>query len=161
MFKIKDKVLLGALSAVLATTGLNIVDLASVLLGTNKWHIWQIAGSLYFKTESLKTIPALFIGAMTHTSIMGLAGVVICYVLYFTGRDHYLVKGFGILMIFWIFLFGIILRLGIARIEPLDPGTNLSHYVGHATAGLMIRLGNEYLIYLSPYKLKKAAIAAF
>ena len=138
MFKIKDKVFLGFLSAVFATASLNIVDWISVWLKANKWHIWQIAGSLYFNTSDLHTIPALFLGAMAHTSIMAFAGVVICFLLYYTGRDFYLIKGFGVLMIRWIFLFGIILRLNIARIKPLDVGTNISHFVGHAAAGLLI-----------------------
>jgi hypothetical protein len=112
------------------------------LLKANKFHIWQIAGSLYFGQENLKTLPALFIGAMTHTSIMALAGVIICFMLYYTGRDYYLIKGFGVLMMFWIFLFGIVLRLGIARIKPVDAGTNLAHFIGHASAGLII----SYLI---------------
>lgn len=45
-------------------------------------------------------------------------------------------------MIFWIFLFGIILKLNIARIKPLDAKTNIAHFIGHALAGLLI----SYLI---------------
>ena len=142
MLKIKDKVFLGCISAVLATTTLNVIDLISVLLRVNKWHIWQIAASLYFKPDALNTLPALLIGAFTHTSIMSLAGVIICYLLYYSGKDYYLLKGFGVLMIFWIFLFGFTLRMGLARIKPVDAGTNIAHFIGHAAAGLLI----SYLI---------------
>ena len=138
MFKIKDKIILGAFSAVVTMLILNIVDWASVFLKANKWHIWQIAASLYFGAKDLNTAPALFIGAMAHTVILSFSGVIICYVLYYTGRDFYLLKGLGINLMFWIFLFGVILKINIARINPTDAGTNMSHFVGHVLAGLLM-----------------------
>ncbi|MHB1420778.1 MAG: hypothetical protein ACYCX4_14565, partial [Bacillota bacterium] len=138
MIKIKDKVWLGALSGIIVTSSLNVVDWISVLLKTNKWHIWQIAASTYFELKDINTFPALFIGAVSHTSLMALAGVTTCYLLYFTGRDYYLIKGLGVLMMFWLFIFGAALRFNVARIHPVDIGTNISHYIGHASAGLLI-----------------------
>ncbi len=57
MFRIRDKVVLGALSGALTTTGLNLVDYLLVVLKIVKWHIWQIAGSLYFRIGELWNSP--------------------------------------------------------------------------------------------------------
>jgi len=48
-------------------------------------------------------------------------------------------------MMFWIFLFGFTLRIGLARIKPIDAGTNIAHFIGHASAGLLIKLLNSYV----------------
>lgn len=142
-FKIKDKVILGTVGGALATTLLNFVDYLSVLLHVNNWHIWQIAGSLLFKKEELTTLPALILGAFTHTTLMGLAGVIISYILYFTGRTLYVVKGVQVFLLFWIVLFGGVLGLGITTItQPVGVQTNIAHFVGHFAGGVL----SSYLI---------------
>ncbi len=136
--KISDKVAIGAFSGIIATSALNIVDWIVVYFGLNKWHIWQIAGSVYFRIEDVDTIPALIIGAITHTSLIAFVGVIICYLLYYTGRDYYMLKGAGVLMLMFILIFGGVLRLHIARINPVDAGTNISHLIGHLSDGVII-----------------------
>lgn len=137
MHKIKDKIFLGIVSAVLTTSGLNIVDWISVFLKKNQWHIWQIGGSVFFPIDKLYSIPALFIGAMTHTSFPSLAGVIIVYLLYYTGTKHYLLKGWGVFIMFWLALFGGSPRLGIPRLTSFDTKTILAHFVGHTLDGLI------------------------
>lgn len=142
MQKIKDKIFLGVVSGVMATFGLNIVDWISVFLKKNQWHIWQIGGSVFFPIDKLYSIPALFIGAMTHTSFTALAGVITVYLLFFTGTKHYLLKGWGVYMMFWLALFGGAPRLGIPRLTSFDTKTIMAHFVGHSLAGFII----SYLI---------------
>ncbi len=143
MFNIKDKVLLGALSGALVATAFNLLDYISITLKVNKWHIWQIASSLYFPKGDLNTVPALALGAITHTTLMAFAGIIICYVLYYTGRDFYLVKGILILLFFWIGLFGGVLSLGVTSLQqPLGISTNIAHIFGHFGASVII----SYLI---------------
>ncbi len=138
MFRIRDKVVLGALIGALVTLGLNLVDYLFVVLKIIKWHIWQMSGSLYCRIGELNTLPALAIGAVTHISLMALAGVIICYVLYYTGTDFYPVKGAGVLLIFYISLYGGIISTGIASIKHVDVITNGFHLLAHLAAGLII-----------------------
>ncbi len=140
-FKIKDKYLLGFVSAAIVATILNFVDYLSVRLHINEWHIWQIAGSLFFGKEELTGIPALIIGALTHTTLIGFAGVIICYILHYTGRTWYIVKGITVFLLFWIMLFGGILSLKITSItQPVGAQTNIAHMIGHITAGILTSL---------------------
>lgn len=139
--KIKDKLLLGLISGALATTILNCVDYLSLRLHINNWHIWQLAGSLFFRKEELTTIPALILGAFTHTTLTGLAGVIICYTLYYTGKTLYIVKGVAIFLLFWIILFGGILSLKITTItQPVGAQTNIAHLIGHLSDGILTSL---------------------
>ena len=137
-FRIKDRVILGAFSGALSTTLLNFLDFLSIILHTNEWHIWQIAGSLFFTQEELKTIIALVLGGITHTTLTSCVGVVICYILFFTGRSLYIIKGIGVFLLFWIILFGGTLRLGITSIsQPLGVPTNFAHFTGHLLDGIL------------------------
>jgi len=137
-FKIKDKLILGAFSGVLATTILNVVDYLSVILHASKWHIFQIAASLYFNQNEVTTIPALIIGGFTHTTLISLAGIIICYILYFTGRTLYIIKGICVSLFLWIMLFGGALSLGITSIvQPIGTPTNMAHLSGHFMAGIL------------------------
>jgi hypothetical protein len=139
--KIKDKIILGAISGALPTIILNVVDYLSLRLNLNKWHIWQIAGSLFFKKEDLTTIPALLLGGLTHTTLTSLGGIFIFYTLYYTGRSFYIIKGIGIFLLFWIALFGGILSLKITEIaQPIDAQTNMAHLFGHIMEGILAGL---------------------
>jgi len=136
--KIKDKFILGAFSGAATTTVLNFVDYLSLALHVNNLHIWQIAGSLYYTQEELKSVVAIVLGGITHTTLTSFVGIIICYTLYFTGRSFYIIKGIVICLLFWIMLFGGTLRLGITSLpQPLGITTNLAHFTGHVLLGVI------------------------
>jgi len=138
MIKIKDKYSFGILASVLANIPINILDYFFYLIDINEYHMWQIAASAYFKVEATHTIPALITGAITDYSTAGIMGLSILYLLYFTGTEHFWLKGLSIGAIWWLFSFGVILRTKIGRIDPIDPGTNLYHIAEHFFLGFFI-----------------------
>jgi hypothetical protein len=138
MIRIKDKIALIVLAAVVSTLFLNILDWIAVWTGIINWHIWQIAASVYFPISDVDGIAMLITGALTHTSLVALAAVIICYTLYFTGRDYYILKGIGVYMVFFVVVYGAVLRLGIARISPTDAETVVAHLIGHLAEGIFI-----------------------
>lgn len=128
-------------SGIIATTFLNSIDYLSLRLHMNKWHIWQISTSLFFPQNELSTVPALILGAVTHATIMGLAGTSICYTLYYSGRTLYILKGIAILLLFGIILFGGALSLKITSIiQPVGAQTNMGHLFGHLMEGTLTSL---------------------
>jgi hypothetical protein len=58
---------------------MNGLDYLMLRLCLNKWHIWQLSASLYFKKDELDTIPAFLIGGVIYMLIESIAGVVLFY----------------------------------------------------------------------------------
>ena len=119
--KFDDKITLGVVSGLIGALLLGIIDYIMFVLDLEKWQLLNIAASAYFKVEDVGTIPALFVGGITHLANAGLLGVIICYVLYYTGIDFYWLKGIGVSLMFWLFAYGVILRANIGRMIPQIP----------------------------------------
>ena len=137
------------LSAASPTVLFSVVDYFLFRLHVTKWHIFQIASSIFFSKEEITTVPALVIGGLTHITLEGLAGLVLFCALYYTGRKFYLFKGISVALLFWIMLFGGILSLKITAIaQPLGAPTNMTNLVEHILSGilagfLMVKLADE------------------
>jgi len=104
---------------------------------------------VYIEKKDLHTPAGLIIGAAADYIMGGVKGVVLAYLIYFTGWDFYLFKGIAVGLLFWLICFGLILRLNIAGIDPVEPGTNLTHLSWHILLGvtnalLILQLGNFY-----------------
>ena len=138
MIKPKDKYSFAILAAILANIPINILDYIFYILDINQYHMWHIAASAYFKAKDTGTIPALITGAITDYSTASIFGLIIIYLLYFTGTEYYWLKGLSVGALSWLFSFGIILREHVSRIDPVDPGTNLYHVAEHYLLGLLI-----------------------
>jgi hypothetical protein len=137
MIKIKDKLTLGIAAAIIANIIVSIIDLVCYKLNINQFNRFQIAASPYFQVPDVDTIPAIIVGIIADFSVAAFFGVIMVYILFYTGADFYYVKGLFVALIFWLILYGIVLRLNIARIDPVDPGTNLVHLAIHLILGLL------------------------
>ena len=138
MIKIKDKYTFSILASILANIPINILDYIFYYIGINKFHMWHIAASAYFKITEVDTIPALIIGAISDYSTAALMGILIMYLLFFTGTEYYWIKGISVGSAWWLFAFGVILRTKVGRIDPIDSGTNLYHIFEHLLLGALI-----------------------
>lgn len=136
MIKIKDKYTFGIIAGVLANIPITILDYIFYLIGINKYQMWQIAASVYLNNTN--TIAALIIGIFTDFSVVSMMGIVVIYLLYFTGTEYYWLKGLSMGAVGWVFAFGVFLRTQIVRIDPVDAGTNFYHVVEHLLLGVLI-----------------------
>ncbi|GAB6098790.1 hypothetical protein JCM16358_06690 [Halanaerocella petrolearia] len=146
--KIKDKIFLGTVAGIGANLIKNILGYLMYLLNISQHLTWQLAASTYFPKTEVNGLPALIIGAFNDFSIAIILGVVTTYILYYTGTDHYLIKGLITVTLAWLLIHGAGLKLGIANIKSTHPSTNLVHLVEHLvlglfTAWLAIRYGEE------------------
>jgi len=132
---INDLFIAGALSGIIANIPINIFDYILYRLKINKIFIWHISASAFVEKKDIKNITGLFIGAVDDYTMAAIKGVFIAYLLYFTGTEFYIIKGIGAGLFFWLCFFGIILRLKIARIDPVEPATNLTHLTWHILLG--------------------------
>ncbi len=139
-FKIKDKFFVGVLAGILANATENIFNYLGYYTGFSKYFIWHIAASAYFPITEVKTTPALIIGMFTDYTVAAGLGVITVYLLYLTGNDYYLFKGLLVSGFAWLFVFGVVLRTKIGRIDPTDSGTNLINLGGHILLGLLISI---------------------
>lgn len=138
MINIKDKITLGAAAGILANLITSIIDIVLYKLNINKFIHFHIAASAYFPVRDVNTLPALIIGGISDFTVAAVFGVIIVYILFLTGTDYFYVKGLMVSLLYWLLLYGMILRLNIARIDPTDPGTNLVHLATHIILGLLI-----------------------
>ncbi len=137
MVKIQDKLTLGVAAGILSNFVVEIIDYVFYLLGVNKWHHFHIAAATYFKLSDANTLPAIIIGAINDFSIAAILGIFIIYILYYTGTDYFYVKGIGVTIVFWLLIYGMLLRFGVSRINPTDPGTNSVHLAVHIILGFL------------------------
>ena len=150
MIKITDKYSFAVFASLIANIPINILDFIIYKLGINKYLMWHIAASAYFKKSDVHTIPALITGAATDYITAGLMGVPIFYLLYWTGKDYFWLKGISIGGFWWLTAFGVILRCKVARIDPVDASTNLYHLsehilLGFLTALIIVKYGSDLL----------------
>ena len=138
MVKINDKYAFGIFASIIANIPINILDYFFYSIDINKYHMWHIAASAYFKVADTDTIPGLITGAFTDYFTASIMGVTIIYLLYFTGTEYFWLKGLSVGAGWWLFAFGVILRSKIGRIDPIDPGTNLYHIFEHVSLGILI-----------------------
>ncbi|ACB85872.1 hypothetical protein [Natranaerobius thermophilus] len=146
---IDDIFTLGLLSGVVANIPINILDYFLYRLGINKIFIWHISASAFVEKKDIKTSAGLFIGAINDYILAGFKGVTVSYLLYFTSPSFYLIKGVSVGLFFWLLFFGIILRSNIARKDPVEPTTNITHMTWHILLGglsalLIILLGDVF-----------------
>lgn len=147
---IKDKYTLAIIATLFANTIKNIIDYSFYTLDITEHCICHIAASTYFAIADTKTIPALIIGVFSDYGVAMILGLTIVLLLSYTGTAYFWLKGLSVGLFSWLLIYGIILRMEVGRIEPLDPATNLINLAEHLLLGGLIsyfimRYGRNYL----------------
>jgi len=123
---IEDLFALGLVFGALENLPVNLIDYLLHRVGINKVFIWHVSTSTFVEKKDIKTKVGLFIGAVNDYAMASFKGFVTVYVLYFTGVEHYIIKGVGVALFFWMLFFGAILRLSIARVDTYSLADNHS-----------------------------------
>lgn len=152
MKAILDKYTLAIVATLIANTIKNIVDYGFYLLNITEHAIYHIAASAYFSVEDTRTIAAGIVGIFTDYAVAMILGLIIMYVLYYTSSDYFWVKGLSVGLLSWLLVFGMMLRMKVGRIDPIDPGTNVVNLTEHLLLGvliafLIVKYGRKSLVY--------------
>jgi hypothetical protein len=134
----KDPFALGVLAAWIANTIVNGLDFLVYSAQLTSHPIWHLAASVYLPIKEDKTLIGRIIGLVTDYAVAAGLSIILIYILYQTGKDYFYLKGLVIGLFAWVFIFGVVLRTGIARIVPEDPITNLFQLSNHLLLGVVM-----------------------
>ncbi|MEL7567853.1 MAG: DUF6789 family protein [Dehalobacterium sp.] len=115
---LKDKVLVGAIIGVLANIIKLTFNYTAYLFGFTNVVFWQIVASRFLEKEDIFTPSAYLIGATADFTVTTALGIVFIYVLDFIGKENLWLRGVGMGLATWVFLFGSLLGQSAIHQEP-------------------------------------------
>ncbi|TYO91690.1 hypothetical protein [Desulfallas thermosapovorans] len=146
--KIKDRVLLGVVSGVLAGMPSLLLNIYEHKKGLVNMTYPQSAGTLSLKKSRINTIEGKIISHVTNAIGMSSSGVATTYIMSSTGRDHPILKGIGVHYLYGVILAAILPKFGlVAKVKPKFPVLGLiEHTISGVLCGLLVaRLGDDSL----------------
>lgn len=149
MRKIKDRIILGMVSGILAG---KIAEYSNVL--QYKWGLTDVsyalaASKLFIPKSKVNSTQAQILSSMVNGVNEGIAGTMIAYFLTLTGRDRAVLKSTGLGCMLWVLLNGLVYSVGL-RIKTQKPLTPMLSFLDHVLFGslcgfLVSRLGDDSL----------------
>jgi hypothetical protein len=136
----EDPVITGAIAGIAANIAKDLVNLITNLLHWTIYYYWPMAASIFVPQEQSGKFGALVLGFLADFIIGGAFGVTLYYMIAFTGKRHFILKGLGLAWLLWIALFGMLVNVHFVRITPTDIGSNLSAFLSHSALGSVAAL---------------------
>lgn len=145
---LKDKIFAGAVIGVLSSMVKLMVNYLGYLFGFTKVVFWQITASRFLEKDDIFTPAAYLIGAVADFTVAASLGIAFLYVLSFIGKENLWLRGIGLALATWVFLFGTLLGQTTLHQEPAGILVTLAaHFVfGIALAlftGLYFKLAEK------------------
>jgi len=159
MFKIKDRILLGALSGAASSFVARIINRYSYSKGFTDIRYNPLAARLFLSENEIKNTPGILLGAIINNINTATTGVILTYILSASGKDNAILKGMGTGAFLWVLVDGMI-STHVFKVEskkPLSPTMHLFDHLLYGTlcATLITRLGDESLFPPESKPLKK------
>ena len=136
MPKIEDKFFLGFLTGVIAKTAMFIVDLIAFLLKLDDQFFWYIAASPFVALNEIKSPNGIIIGLISDYAVAISLGILVVYLLYYTGTDYFYLKGLTVGLIFWL-VYGFLLNINVIRIRPTSITASSINLLLHILIGIV------------------------
>jgi hypothetical protein len=144
---IKDKIALGTMVGMIASIPQILINVLAMQTGFAQHYAFQYAASIYVYKNLTYTFWGLLFGWLVWESMAAGLGVITTYLIYWTGKDYWWLKGLLISnTVMFIFLYGFFFGLEAPKIVPWDLETNWTLFIENLafgiTAGyLTVRLG--------------------
>ncbi len=139
MAKVNDRIMLGAISGIVAAWPPRLLNALQYKLGLTELRYDQIASPLFVTKNKTNTPGAIALGEIINIMNTGAVGVLTTYILSLTGRDKAIIKGIGVGTMSWVFINGLIAGLGL-KIKTKKPLTPILAFLDHALGGALIGL---------------------
>lgn len=138
----KDQFSLWVFSGIIGVVVRDIWNLFSRLIGFAKFFIWQQAASIFTVRSELTTVWGNAIGLLADLIIGGMFGVLTGLLLKWQGTKNYILKGWGVGGMAWLFLYGLLYHnLPFTKgSAPPEAVSNLSAFIGHSIFGIITAL---------------------
>ncbi|MGI6684092.1 MAG: hypothetical protein ACOX47_01015 [Bacillota bacterium] len=135
---LKDKILAGAIIGVLSSAVKLTVNYLGYLFGFSKVVFWQITASRFLEKNDLTTPAAYLIGGVADFTVSASIGIAFLYVLDFIGKENLWLRGVGLGLATWVFLFGTLLGQSEPNAIPQEPNGILVTLVAHFIYGIAL-----------------------
>ncbi|WP_408956553.1 hypothetical protein [Natroniella sp. ANB-PHB2] len=145
MIYFKDKYSLGIIVSIFANFIRNIFTYICYYFNISQYLARQIAAATFLPQTKVNSFLGIIIGTFADYGVAISLGVIIIYLLYLTGTAYPLLKGISMGLLYWLLLFGMMLRFGLSEINPTDLNTNIVFLINHILLGVLIAwLANMY-----------------
>lgn len=134
---IKDKILIGSTTGMIATLAKDIPNFIFYKLGVTKYLYWHLAASTHLTGKDIYTPLGLIIGLLGDIITGGAIGVVTVLFMARFGIDYWWYKGMIIGNTVWLFGLGVILNLGAIHLLSLEPSFRFTAWFDHQVFGLV------------------------
>ncbi|MCL5982716.1 MAG: hypothetical protein M1571_09460 [Firmicutes bacterium] len=135
-----DKVIAGSTSGLIAGATVGAAASLFNLAGLTNYSPIQIAGGVFTGKVLPDPIPlsSLLVAWSSHFVISVAAGVLLAYLLFYTGGDYGILKGILLGVFFWYFNFGIVAPLlSYTLLPPMNYTDLLISLARHAVFGAL------------------------
>jgi len=107
----RDTITIGTIAGVVATTVMTLYKAILFLLGFQFISTWDSAAKIFLDASLIYTPIGYFIGFLGQYVLGSIFGVTVAYMLRFTGKDFYLLKGIGVGTMIWLGSLGFMMRI--------------------------------------------------
>jgi len=158
MLKVKDTIIAGVLAGWMGNVVKETLTWSFYFMGWVSYTFVHIASGFYYSKENIDAPFSLVTGAITDWTIAGTFGVVLLYLLRYTGSDYAVFKGIGLGSLVYIITFGIGMALDITRATLITPLPDFLLLISHLFIGAVSgwALGKYFTHTVSPKPKKKA-----
>ena len=136
MIKIKDRIILGIISGILAGIPGRLINAVEYRFNLTDVKYGQMATNLFLPKRKINTPVGRSIASLVNHIMISITGVITTYILSATGRDKSIIKGIGVTSIFWLLFFGLSSRLSL-QVKTKKPLSPLLSFVDHVTLGAL------------------------
>ncbi|PKM80240.1 MAG: hypothetical protein CVU89_14740 [Firmicutes bacterium HGW-Firmicutes-14] len=150
----KDQFTLWVLSGIAGVITRDTYSFFARKIGFAKFYIWHQAASIFTARADLTTVWGHVIGFFADIIIGGMFGVFTGLLLKWQGTKNYIIKGWGVGGMAWLFLYGLVYHnLPFTKASaPAEAVSNLSAFIGHSVFGITTAV--VYVKWLSKYALE-------
>ena len=158
MFKVRDSIVAGVLAGWMGNLVKEALTWSFYFMGWVRYTFVHIAAGFYYSKENLDAPLSLVTGAITDWTIAGTFGVILFYLLRYTGSDYAVFKGIALGSLVYVITFGIGMALDITRASLLTPLPDFLLLMSHHSIGLVSgwALGKYFSHIISSKPQKKA-----
>jgi len=149
MKKIKDRILLGAITGALVSAPQQVIDIWMDRRGITDVAYGPTAAKIFLTKKQTKTPGGRVISAVINTINTGAVATSIVYTLSLTGKDYAVVKGAGMGALMWVGIAGLLsnVAMNIKSERPSAPLISLAHHLlfGAMCGYTITKLGDDSL----------------
>lgn len=139
---IQDHFYYWIVSGIIAVIIRDIYSFIAKKIGFANFYIWNVGASLMIDRSEISTVWGIVLGLLVDIVVGGLFGVLIGLLIEWRGTKNYIIKGWGMGLITWLFFYGILYHnLPYTKANaPSDALSNISAFVGHSIFGIITAL---------------------